>query len=176
MKIILLFALLVGSTLPAPKGILASSDLDLSIKASFEAGQPVTPSEQIEVLLSRPLKKSESRVAILIGTTDVSALFALDKLRLRYNSKIWPLPLGQSELTAYLVSSNDEWKEVARFTLLVNNEKPSQRERSKHSSAHDDLETRFLKANYANSFKRVVPTSDAELLVNAAKSSRPGDC
>ena len=162
--------LVIGSALSWSENILASSDGELSMKTSFEAGQPVTPSEQIEVWLSRPLRESESRIAILIGTTDVSALFALDKLRLRYNSKIWPLPLGQSELTAYLVSSNDEWKEVARFTLLVNKEKQSQQERSNRAAAQDDLETRFLKANYANSFGRFVPTPDADLLVSAAKS------
>ncbi|MGI8897793.1 MAG: hypothetical protein ACR2IB_05310 [Pyrinomonadaceae bacterium] len=169
MKRIILVALVFGSALSWSKNILASSDLDLSIKTSFEAGPPVTPSEQIEVLLSRPLRESESRVAILVGTTDVSALFVLDKLRLRYNSKIWPLPLGQSELTAYLVSSNDEWKEVARFTLLVNRQKQSQLG-SQRVAAQDGLETRFLKANYANSLKRFVPIPDAELLVKAASS------
>ncbi|MFN2511018.1 MAG: hypothetical protein ABR568_06180 [Pyrinomonadaceae bacterium] len=168
MKIILV-AFLAWSALSSPKNIFASTDQDLSIKAGFEAGQPVTPSEQIEVWLSRPLRESESRVAILIGTTDVSALFAMDKLRLRYNSKIWPLPLGQSELTAYLVSSKDEWKEVARFILLVNKEEQSQLG-SQRVAAQDGLETRFLKANYANSLRRFVPTSDAELLVKAAKS------
>ncbi len=170
MKRIILVALVFGSALSWSKSILASSEGELSIKTSFEAGQPVTASEQIEVLLSRPLRESESRVAILIGTTDVSALFVLDQLRLRYNSKICSLPLGQSELTAYLVSSKDEWKEVARFILLVDKEKQSQPERSKRVAAQDGLETRFLKANYANSFRRFVPTSDAELLVTAARS------
>lgn len=167
MKIIIMVALLVASALSSSKNTLASTDQDLSIKAGFEAGQPVAPSEQIEVWLSRPLRESESRIAILIGTTDVSALFAMDKLRLRYNSKIWPLPLGQSELTAYLVSGNNEWKEVARFTLLVNKEKQPHQERV---AAQDGLETRFLKANYANSFARFVSTPDTELLVNAARS------
>jgi len=168
MKNFLLVALLIGSALSWSKNILALSEGELSIKTSFEAGQPVAPSDQIEVLLSRPLRESEARVAILIGTTDVSALFTPDKLRLRYNSKIWPLPLGQSELTAYLVSSNDVWKEVVRFTLLVK-EKRSQQERSERVASQDGLETKFLKANYAN-FKQFAPSSDAELIVNGARS------
>ncbi len=167
MKIIILVAILVGSALSSSRNILASSDPDLSMTASFEAGQPVLPSEQIELLLSRPLRERESRIAILIGTTDLSALFVLDKLRLRYNSKVWPLPLGQSELTAYLVSSNDEWKEIARFTLLVNNEKQSSQERSK-LAAQDGLGTRFLEANY---FDRFVSAPGTELIVNAASSN-----
>ncbi len=163
MKTILLVALLVGSALLSSKNILASSDLDLSIEASFEAGQPVAPSEQIELRLSRPLRESESHIAIFIGTTDVSALFVLEKLRLRYDSKVWALALGQSELTAYLVSSNDDWKEIARFTLLVNKEKHSPQERSKFA-ARDGL---FLKANYSDRF---LPPPETELLVNPAES------
>lgn len=78
MKRIILVVLVVISALSWSKNVVASSDGKLFIKTSFEPGQPVTPSKQIEVLLSRPLRESESRVTNLISTTDVSALFVLD--------------------------------------------------------------------------------------------------
>jgi hypothetical protein len=91
----------------------------LTITASFTSDEPVSPRERIELYLSRPLRSSESRTAVLLGTTDVSSLFEPSDLRLRYNSNVWPLPLGQSSVTVYVVTKDDVWQQIATFSLVV---------------------------------------------------------
>jgi len=91
---------------------------EIKVEPGF-AEKPVATSEQIELRLNRRLQESEGRLAVLIGVTDVSSLFIQVGLRLRYNAKLWPLPVGESQVTVYLVSKNDEWTDVARFTLHV---------------------------------------------------------
>src|SRR5262249_23781133 len=95
-------------------------DQDLLITANFAEKQNVRPDERIELTLSRQLRSAERRIAVFIGVTDVSSLFVQDQLRFRYNAKLWPLPPGESPLTVYLVTQDDDWKEIARFTLRVN--------------------------------------------------------
>src|SRR5215472_6631509 len=75
---------------------MALADSQLIVTASFSEKSVVRPDEQIELTLSRSLQGSEERVAVLIGTTDVSSLFTQDKLRFRYSPKLWPLPAGDS--------------------------------------------------------------------------------
>jgi hypothetical protein len=130
---------------------------EIKVEPSF-AGKPVATSEQIELLLNRRLQESEGRLAILIGVTDVSSLFIPVGLRLRYNAKLWPLPVGESQVTVYLVSKNDDWTEAARFTLRVgmkdantirneanlNEWNPSSRTSGPHISSPDE--------NYAGSY------------------------
>src|SRR5947208_11757549 len=99
----------------------SSTEGELTVTANFTDKQSVKPLDQIELLLNRALNSSEERIAVLIGTTDVSSLFTQDKLRLRYGAKLWPLPLGEWPVTVYLVS-NDKWKEIAQFTLRVDKE------------------------------------------------------
>src|SRR4030095_8924638 len=94
---------------------------EIKVDPSF-AERPVATNEQIELILNRRLQESEGRLAILIGVTDVSSLFIPVGLRLRYNANLWPLPVGESQVTVYLVSKNDDWTEVARFTLRAGKE------------------------------------------------------
>ena len=94
-------------------------DQNPTVAASFAGEQSVRPGEAIELVLSRALKDSEERIAVLIGTTDVTSLFRPEKLRLRYNARLWPLPLGESQVAVYLVSKDDYWREIARFVLKV---------------------------------------------------------
>src|SRR2546421_2928958 len=101
----------------------APDDQELTVTATFVGKEFVRPDEQIELTLSRAVKETEVRLAILIGDTDVSSLFAREHLRLRYNAKLWPLPLGESTLVIYLVGREGEWKEIARFELRVAKEK-----------------------------------------------------
>lgn len=91
---------------------------EIKVEASF-AEKIISTNEPIELQLNRALRSSEGSLAILIGVTDVSSLFARDGLRLRYNAKLWPLPVGESPVTVYLVSRDGEWTEVARFMLRV---------------------------------------------------------
>jgi hypothetical protein len=98
-------------------------DQSPTVAASFIDKESVQSGEAIELVLSRSLETSEGRIAVFIGTTDVTSLFRQDGLRLRYDAKLLPLPLGESQVAVYLVSKDDEWKEIARFTLRVAKEK-----------------------------------------------------
>jgi hypothetical protein len=118
-----LAVLSVVGTLLVPMCV-AAQEQSLLIAASF-ADKVVNPDESIELLLSRPEEKSEGRLAVIIGTTDVTTVFTHEKLKLRYNPKLWPLPVGESLVVVYLVSTDNEWKEVARFALRVAKEKAS---------------------------------------------------
>jgi hypothetical protein len=106
---------------------------EVKIEASFEE-KPVATHEHIELRLNRPLRESEGRLAILIGITDISSLFKPDGLRLRYDAKLWPLQVGQSEVTVYLVSKSDEWKEMAHFMLRVGTEDSKTPRNEAHSN------------------------------------------
>ena len=124
----------------------------LTIIASF-SDKAVQPREPIELLLNRALDQSEKRIGVLIGSTDVSALFTQEKLRLRYNSRLWSLPLGESPLVVYLVLKDDEWKEIAQFTLRVEKEKPAGSKAVSGPSSPGESElTSFLKAKYRGPF------------------------
>ncbi len=108
--------------------ILASTELfaqtgtaEIKVEASF-AEKRVAADENIELRLNRPLPASDCKLAILIGATDVSSLFTQNGLLLRYNANLWPLPVGETAVTVYLVSKNDDWTELARFTLRVGKE------------------------------------------------------
>jgi hypothetical protein len=77
----------------------------------------------IELRLNRELESSDGRIGVMIGGTDVTSLFSLEGLRLRYDAKAWPLPSGESEVTVYLVSRANEWTELARFPLRIADER-----------------------------------------------------
>lgn len=95
----------------------------LTVTASFSEMNVVLPDETIEISLSRTLTKDE-RVAVLIGTTDMTEFFKADEKRLIYDAKILPLPLGKTNVVVYHVSANGEWKELSSFVLSVVKEKP----------------------------------------------------
>ena len=132
-KIVLVF-LLLGTSRPGCAALYrfghnesteieaASSQQEPMASVSFADKHFVRPDEPIELTLSRALKPEE-RLGVFIGTTDVTSLFTQDKLHLRYNAKLRPLPVGESTVTAYLVSSENEWKEIARFGLRVEKDK-----------------------------------------------------
>jgi hypothetical protein len=96
---------------------------DLAITASFTGQTQVAPDARIELRLNRVPKDAEGRLAIVINKIDVTNLFTSLETVLRYNPQFLPLPLGESEVNVYLVSSKDQWTDIARFTLNVSTEK-----------------------------------------------------
>ena len=98
---------------------------DLTVSSNFSQ-HTVTPDDSIELYLNRPLYAPEQRIAVLIGTTDVSSLFKSSELRLKYDLHTWPLPIGRTELTVFVVLRNDEWHELKKFALRVGSETDSQ--------------------------------------------------
>jgi hypothetical protein len=148
-------ALAIGQDVPrSDRANTAVSDTIL-VSPGFSGSEPVNHDRPIDLYLSRPLRDPESRVAVLIGTTDVSSLFEQSDLRLRYNPKLWPLPLGQSEVTVYVVTKDDAWQEIATFSLFV----VKQPARTRDSPA-PDVALSFNKPSY---FGELSASSDARL-------------
>src|SRR5947207_3743516 len=97
----------------------------VSVSPSFGSDQRVLSNETFELQLSRPLEKAEGKIAILVGSIDLTSLFEQTANKLTYNAKVFALPLGESELTVYLISPSGEWKEISRFPIKVSNDKAS---------------------------------------------------
>ncbi len=126
---------------------------EITVSASFADKQSVPSTESIELILSRPLGELDGKVAVLIGTTDVTSLFTKDKLRLRYDAHLWPLPVGESPVTVYLIGKDDEWKEVAEFKLRVSANREARAENIFQDLAEvQSPVARFLKAKFAIPF------------------------
>ena len=122
MSLLLLALLLYTSTWPidvVAAELQQSTDLPLSLTPAFSPNTSLKPDDRLELILSRELKRPETRVAVFFGSTDVSHLFKFDKKRLRYDSRIWPMPLGEVQLSAYVVTPDENWKEIARFSFTV---------------------------------------------------------
>src|SRR5262249_38472646 len=91
---------------------------DLIISAGFAGKASVTPNEKIELSLSRALQPADGGLAVLIGDTDVSALVVVEAGHLSYVPRP-PLPIGENDVTVWLISTGSQWKEIARFPLRV---------------------------------------------------------
>jgi hypothetical protein len=89
----------------------------LTITPSFAGKESVAPTELLEFKLSRALK--DEKLAVVIGTTDVTNLLTSNADGVSYLPTPFALPVGDTEVTVYLVASDDEWKELAHFPLRV---------------------------------------------------------
>jgi len=134
----------------------------LQIDPSFTVDSPVTQDGPIDLYLSRPLHDPESRVAVLIGTTDVSSLFEQSGLRLRYNAKLWPLPLGHSVVTVYIVTKDNVWQEIATFTLMVVKQRADARP--------DGVAPAFRKPSY---FEKLLASTNRDLELGLFPEQKP---
>jgi hypothetical protein len=91
---------------------------DLTIRPAFDGKASVTPNEKIELSLSRALQPADGSLAVLIGDTDVTAMLMMEAANVSYTPRL-PLPAGESDVTVWLVSAGNQWKEIARFPLRV---------------------------------------------------------
>jgi hypothetical protein len=108
----LVFALIV---LSVQLSTLYAQDLSVSMNGS---GEWFSRLEPLEFMLSRPLEGGE-RIALIIGTTDVTDLCTVHGDTLRYRPQAVSLPSGSVEVSLYLVTSNGEWSPAGSFTLKV---------------------------------------------------------
>src|SRR5258708_537041 len=82
------------------------------VTASFAADHYLAARTPI-ILTMRPAT-IDGTVAIILGTTDVTALFDRRGDQLVYRADVLPLPSGESDVTVYVVNGA-AWTEVARF-------------------------------------------------------------
>jgi hypothetical protein len=123
-KYLLRFAILVmaghipQSSLAAQAPAQPSEDA-LVVTGDFGNDAWVDSNQPIGLRLSRPLDYATERLAVVVGHTDLSALFSVTPTVARYSANTLPLPAGESELVAYIVRPGEPWKEVARLPLRV---------------------------------------------------------
>ncbi|CAN5903899.1 hypothetical protein BH11GEM1_BH11GEM1_27730 [soil metagenome] len=90
----------------------------IRVTPAFDGLAFVASDSSIEIGLSRWPEPNEGRLAVLVGTTDLTPLFARRGANLRFTPSGIPLPAGESEVKAFLVNGED-WKELGRFPLKV---------------------------------------------------------
>jgi hypothetical protein len=148
----------------------------LSVTPSFAEGQSVSSTESIELRFNRSLEKSEGRLAVLIGPLDLTSLFNQAGGKLTYNAKVLALPLGESELTVYLISSAGEWKEIARFPIKISNEKPSNQDNQEQTPKIDSQKSQEQKSQAPEKTPEQEAKKDPETKPEeAVASARPNE-
>ena len=113
-------ALLVLCLVTVPVPGFSQEIQDLQITAGF-GDEWLSYNQSIKLNLSRPLQPSEGRLAVFIGDTDMTDLFEITDDTLVYDPSVVSLPFGESELTIYLVTPDQQWQEIARFPLRARN-------------------------------------------------------
>jgi len=137
------------------------SSIRLTVRADFASKQSIAPDEAIELTLNRPLALGEGRLAVIVGAADLTDLFAVSAQSLKYGVKPFPLPLGETELTVYLVATNDEWKELARFPLRVSEKASPGNAEPNAAKAEAKAENAEAKAEDPEAKVEAQPTTEA---------------
>ena len=91
----------------------------LVVTPDFPGDGWVDATQPIGLRLSRPLDLRNERLAVVVGRTDLSALFTVTPTVARYAANTLPLPSGETELVVYVVSRAQEWNEIARLPLRI---------------------------------------------------------
>src|SRR5689334_13761782 len=99
------------------------SDADPVVAASFTDKASILPTDEITFTLNRLLAPNEGRVAVIIGSIDISSLLTQRDNILIYSPRVVALPPGESPVTVYIVDSSGKWREITKLTLRVESAK-----------------------------------------------------
>lgn len=89
------------------------------VTAAFDTTKWIAPRQAIELHVAGEPTATRRRIAVLVGSNDLSALFRTSGDTLRYQPQLLALPPGDQQLVVYSVSSEQQWTELARFPLHV---------------------------------------------------------
>ncbi len=92
---------------------------ELSVVAGWDQQAFVGRKDRLDLKVSRPLLREEGRLAVVLGSLDLSDLFQSVPGGLSYGPNAVPLPPGEHEVVVFRVSAAGEWSESARFRLKV---------------------------------------------------------
>jgi hypothetical protein len=81
----------------------------------------IAPNDSFHVVIRRPDATRSARLAAVLGTTDVTALFTAHGDTLTYRAHPIGLPAGENELTVYLVDDLTGWIRHGAVPLRVRN-------------------------------------------------------
>jgi len=93
-------------------------DTTLSATASFPGDRFIGSDTPISFTLTRPIGDAEGRLALVVGSTDVTALAERSPTAITYRPGAVRLPSGESQAVLYLVKGLT-WTELARAPLKV---------------------------------------------------------
>lgn len=79
----------------------------------------IRPEEAFTLRLDPGAPDDGSRLAVVVGSTDVTDLFRRTPEGLEYRTDLRPLPPGESDLVVYRVEADGRWAELDRFRLQV---------------------------------------------------------
>lgn len=99
-------------------GAQQPADSTILVSAGFAADRFVESQAPITLNLNRVPSTSEGRLAVFIGTADLTSLFEAAGTTLAYRSNGMDLPAGESELKVFLVNGAT-WTELAKLTIRV---------------------------------------------------------
>jgi hypothetical protein len=108
-------ALLMGTR---PVGAQQLDDAQITVVPAFAADSFVAAREPIELILSRMPTADEGRIAVFVGSSDMTSLFEAVGPRLVYRSNGVNLPSGDSELKVFLVAG-PAWNELTSLPIRV---------------------------------------------------------
>ncbi|MGQ0561042.1 MAG: hypothetical protein ACT443_04115 [Gemmatimonadota bacterium] len=95
-----------------------AGDSSIVVAAGFTADAYVETRAPVTLTLSRMPAAAEGRLAVVIGNSDMSALFERVGNTLRFRAGAFRLPSGEQEVAVFLVSTNG-WQELARLPIRV---------------------------------------------------------
>lgn len=101
-----------------PLGAQQSDASPITVSPASAGEAYVAAQAPIELNLSRVPMASEGRIAVFVGTADVTALFETVGTRLVYRANGVDLPSGESELRVFLVDGT-AWNELTRQVIRV---------------------------------------------------------
>ncbi len=116
MRFVAPFAILLLAT--GALGAQGPSDSTITVAPAFDAGHFVAAQAPLELTLSRSPTGTEGRVAVFVGTADLTSLFERNGARMTFRANGVDLPAGESELKVYLVAG-EAWTELANLPLRV---------------------------------------------------------
>jgi hypothetical protein len=106
-------------------GILASAataqqraDSAITVVPGFAGGSYVESRAPIQLTLSRVPAAGEGRIAVFVGTADLTSLFAAEGATLAFRSNGVDLPSGETDVKVFLVRGA-AWNELAKFAIRV---------------------------------------------------------
>lgn len=101
-----------------PLGAQQLAEPAITVSPGFASGAYVAAQAPIELNLSRVPAAEEGRIAVFVGTSDLTSQFEVVGSRLVYRAHGVDLPSGESELKVFLVDGG-AWHELASLPIRV---------------------------------------------------------
>ena len=104
----------------ASSAIAAQQPVDstITVAPAFAVDRFLAAQAPIELTLSRAPAASEGRIAVFVGTSDLTSLFEASGSKLVFRPNGVDLPSGESELKVFLVAGA-AWTELAKIPIRV---------------------------------------------------------